>query len=66
MIALNSSNLAAAGYSGGNLVVTFRSGRVYEYFGVPLSVFVALLNATSHGSYFYWNIRKSYPYRRIQ
>lgn len=65
MIALNSSNLAGADYWGGTLVIAFQSGDVYEYYGVPYSIFASLLSAESHGNFFHAHIRNHYRYRRI-
>ena len=66
MIALNSSNLSGAEYSGGSLYIAFRSGRLYEYYGVPYSDFIGLVNASSHGKYFHAHIRNCYRFSRIQ
>lgn len=60
-----SSNLAAVGYGGGILMVAFRSGSVYAYWGVPWSLYVGLMHASSHGSFFHRHIRTSFPYQRI-
>lgn len=61
-----SSNLAAVGYDAASetLRVKFKSGLVYTYSGVPYTVFYALSKASSLGSYFYYNIRTSYPYTK--
>ena len=66
MIALGSSNLAGADYSAGTLVIAFHSGGVYEYYGVPYSVYAALMSADSHGKYFHAHIKNRFRYRRIQ
>ena len=66
MVAVQSSDLAAVGYNGwGTLVIEFHSGGVYEYYGVPYSEYVALMNASSHGKYFHANIKDRYSYRKI-
>lgn len=44
------------------LLVTFKSGAVYCYTGVPPVVFAALLAAESQGRYFGQEIRDRYPY----
>lgn len=66
--ALKSSNLRTASYdpSTARLVVAFHSDAVYEYAQVPLPVFLRLLKADSHGSYFAGNIRNVYRYRRLK
>ena len=60
-----SSNLAAVGYGGGILMVAFRSGSIYVYFGVPWSLYDGLMSAASHGSFFHRYIRTTYPYQQI-
>ncbi len=65
MIPVSSSNLAAVGYENGILHVRFNSGALYQYTGVPASIYQNLMNAASHGSYFAAHIRNVYPYRRI-
>ena len=65
MIPVSSSDLAAVGYAGTTLWITFHSGGTYEYSGVPQSVYEALMNAGSKGKYFHAYIKRSYPYRKI-
>lgn len=65
MIPVASSDLAAVGYAGTTLCIAFHSGGVYEYSGVPQSVYEALMNAGSKGKYFHAYIKRAYPYRRI-
>lgn len=48
------------------LHVGFKNGSAYRYEDVPIDVYEGLLNAGSHGSFFYHNIRTSYTYERIQ
>lgn len=66
-IALGSSNLDEVKYIDKQqiLQVRFLSGSVYQYSQVPKEVYQELLAATSHGSYFYWNIRDNYRYKKI-
>ena len=47
------------------LCLEFRSGAIYEYFGVPASVHEALLCAPSKGSYFILAVRGRFPYHRV-
>jgi len=65
--AVSSSNLRSVGYDpqSETLEIEFHSGGVYQYHGVPLSVYVALVNAGSKGTYFYNHIRDSYPTTRV-
>jgi len=44
------------------LKVQFVGGNVYGYAGVPKEKVIAMLLASSKGSYFYHNIRTAYPY----
>jgi hypothetical protein len=65
---VTSSNIREVGYDAASqtLEILFHSGAVYQYSGVPDSVYRALMEAASHGSYFHTSIRDTYPYRRIQ
>jgi hypothetical protein len=65
--ALRSSNLTAASYdiTRSVLSIEFHGGRVYEYDGVPRTVYAGLLGAASHGRYFHQWIRDRYPTVRI-
>ena len=48
------------------LRVTFTSGDVYEYDGVPPEVNDGFKAAFSKGQFFGPNIRDRYPYRRVE
>lgn len=65
-IPVSSSNLASVGYQDGILEVAFKSGSVYQYTGVPKSVYEALMSAPSHGKFFAAFIRNNYPYRQVR
>lgn len=62
-----SSNLESVGYDSSNqiLEIRFHSGGVYQYSGVPASVYTGLISASSHGRFFHANIKGRYSYRRI-
>jgi hypothetical protein len=64
---VSSSNLASIGYDEENqiLEVEFNHGGVYQYFDVPQSEYDALMNASSHGSYFSNNIRNEYEFEKL-
>lgn len=69
-VPLVSSNLRAACYwrdlSGDwSLDIRFKGGRIYRYFGVPESVFHALLVAPSKGKYHAKAIKWSYFYDEL-
>jgi hypothetical protein len=49
----------------GRLVIEFQSGRCYEYFNVPPSVYAGLRSAPSRGSYFNAWVRDRYSYSRL-
>jgi hypothetical protein len=64
---VTSTNITSIGYDPrtSTLEVEFRSGGVYQYSGVPEATTAALLNAQSHGKYFYLHVKDRYPTRRI-
>jgi hypothetical protein len=67
VIAVQSSNLAAVDYRwNGTLTVAFHSGGVYEYYGVPQSIYAGLMSAASHGRYFHVHVKNRFPYRRLR
>ena len=65
---VRSSNLASVDYAwwSGTLTIEFHHGGVYEYYGVPHAVYSGLMEASSHGRYFWHYIRNRFRYRRIQ
>jgi hypothetical protein len=65
---VQSSNLLSVGYDKNTniLEIEFRSGSIYQYFNVPESMYVELLNAASKGTYFHNHIRGHYMYKRIK
>ncbi|MCY7407678.1 MAG: KTSC domain-containing protein [Alkalinema sp. CAN_BIN05] len=66
--AVSSSNLASVGYdsSAQVLEVEFLHGGIYQYSGVPSSVYSGLIAASSHGSYFDQYVKKAgYSYRKV-
>lgn len=48
------------------LRVGLRTGRVYDYFAVPLSVYHDLLTAPSKGRYYNRNIRNDFPCQEVR
>ena len=62
---VSSANLKSVGYESGSLEVEFHSGGIYQYYGVPESVYAALMNASSNGSYLASAIKGHYQYRKI-
>ncbi len=60
-----SSVVQSAGHSR-VLEIQFESGRVYQYFDVPESIYKGLMQAESKGKYFNAHIRNQYPYQEIE
>lgn len=54
MIPINSSAVSAIGYQAGVMAVRFHgNAKTYTMHGVPYSLFMQFLNASSHGAF--WN-----------
>lgn len=68
MIPVESSNLESVGYDEINkqLYVRFLKGGLYFYSNVPVTIYSALMNASSHGEYFSRYIRNDYPTQRVE
>lgn len=66
-IVVSSSNIEAIGYdtSSKTLRVWFLNGTIYEYYNVDEEVFYAFLNASSHGSFLYQNIKGHFSYEKM-
>lgn len=62
---VESSVISAVGHTR-VLEIVFESGRVYQYYDVPESVFDAILKSDSKGRYFNQHIRGKFPYQEIQ
>lgn len=62
-----STTIQAAAYSPEReyLIVSFKSGHTYDYTDVPLSLILKWEEALSAGSFFYYNIRLSFKYRKL-
>ena len=65
MLPVASSNIDSVGYENRILHIRFRSGDLYEYYGVPQSVYLGLLSASSVGQYFHSQVKGRYEYRQI-
>jgi hypothetical protein len=58
---VNSSAIRAVGYDGHTLAVQFHtSGTTYCHHGVPYSLYVQLMQASSMGAFYNRNIRGKY------
>ena len=64
---INSSNICSVGYETETttLEVEFHSTGVYQYSGVPDSVYQDLMLAASKGAYFHNHIKDRYPCRQV-
>ena len=64
---VSSSNIASIGYDQNLsiLEVEFLSGDIYQYVGVPNSIFQGIMSASSHGSYLNQNIKGVYSFNKI-
>jgi hypothetical protein len=64
---VDSRNLLSVGYDDASetLEVEFKSGSVYQYYGVPQAEHEALCSADSVGGYFSANIRNAYSYAKL-
>lgn len=60
---VESSNIDLAGHEGTTLYLQFKSGIVYSYTGVPLSIYEELVSAPSVGHFFHLNIRGKFNYK---
>ena len=52
-------------YKGQNLKITFQDGSVYEYFGIPKSVYTKLVNSPTVSRFARRHIFNSYTYRNV-
>lgn len=65
-IKVDSSNVNSLYYTTGKLMrVRFNSGAEYEYLNVPERIYIALLNAPSHGKAFWKLARNVFKYKRL-
>ena len=64
---VSSSNLAEVGYDAPTqtLEVCFKSGRTYQYFGVPERIHDGLVAAESPGGYLNREVKGKYRYARV-
>ena len=65
---VNSSNIDSIGYDENSKVleIEFKSGGVYQYANVSKEIFVALMEASSHGSFFHARIKDKFPTTKVK
>ena len=64
---VTSSNIKSIGYDENTktLEIDFKRGGLYQYSDVPMNVYIALINATSHGKYFQKFVRDKYATTKV-
>lgn len=65
-LTITESNIAEYKHKGLLLEVTFLDGSTYEYFGVPKSLYIKLINSDKQLRFARRNIFNSYLYRKIK
>lgn len=65
---VDSSNLRSVGYDNTSqiLEIEFNNGAVYQYYSVPQRIYVELMQAESHGEYFYAFVRDRFQYKQVR
>ena len=63
---INESNILEYKHKGQLLEVSFLDGSTYEYFGVPKSVYIKLVNSDKQLRFARRNIFNSYLYRKLK
>lgn len=63
---LESDTIRSVGYQANyqTLEIETSDGHIYQYFIVPVSAYLALMNAESHERYFSDYIKGHYPFRK--
>jgi hypothetical protein len=64
-ISVSSSNVKSIGYENGALEVIFLKGGVYQYYGVPESLYKTLMSGVSIGRYLAANVYGKYTENKI-
>ena len=60
LVSVSSTAIRAIGYDGSTLTVVFHNSGSYHHHGVPESVYLGLMNASSKGAYYNQYIRGRY------
>lgn len=63
-----SSNIESVGYDKSNMIleVEFHNGGIYQYFNVPKKVYIELIKAPSHESYFMHEVKDKFKYQKVK
>lgn len=64
-ISVSSSNLDALAFDQGDLYIRFKSGSIYYYSDVPISLYLDILGAGSKGKFHHANLKNKFNYKRI-
>ena len=64
---VDSSNLDEVEYDDKTqtMRITFKNGGKYEYYGVPQDIYDGLMGAESKGSFFHYNVRTSFGFKKL-
>jgi hypothetical protein len=62
---VDSEAIHSIGYRYPVLEVEFEKGSVYQYSGVPKSLYRKMVSAESKGHFFMTHVRDQFPFRRI-
>lgn len=64
---VSSSNISSIGYDpeSQTLEIAFHDGSVYQYDGVPQSIYDGIMDASSHGQYLHQYIKGRYSYHKV-
>lgn len=68
LIPVRSSNIDAIGYlpiKGGLLTIQFHNGDTYVYEGVPVELYLGLMQTSSKGKFFAQNIKGQFEYEKL-
>jgi hypothetical protein len=64
---IDSSNLKGASYNNETqtLTITFNNGGKYEYYKVPMKIFIKFQMSESQGKFFSSEIRAKYDFKKV-
>ena len=62
---IKSSNVESIGYENSTLEVKFLNGGIYQYYGVPDSIYKTLMSGISVGTYLAKNVYEKYAEQKI-